>query len=74
MEMTLTGMKVKGEKTVAFLKSRTGRVLKHGQAYLKQRRDPFFNRTTPCLTLRGRGAKILDHPTDYYIVRDLFCV
>ncbi|KAK7490609.1 hypothetical protein BaRGS_00018212 [Batillaria attramentaria] len=74
-KITLRRMKInKQNKMVAFLRSRSGKVIQHGQAYLIQRKDPFFNRTTPCLTLRSKGARILDHPTDYYKVRDLFYV
>ncbi|KAK7490573.1 hypothetical protein BaRGS_00018176, partial [Batillaria attramentaria] len=73
-KITLRRMKVKEGTVMALLRSQSGKVIQYGQAYVRQRKDPFFNRTTPCLTLRGKGARILDHPTDYYKVSDLFYV
>ncbi|XP_076469052.1 inter-alpha-trypsin inhibitor heavy chain H3-like [Babylonia areolata] len=74
MKITMTKLVKKGGRLVAHLRNRSGKYLRHGSAFLKERKDPFFNRTTPCLILRARGTRLLDYPTKAYKVRNLFHV
>ncbi|KAK7101401.1 uncharacterized protein [Littorina saxatilis] len=73
-KMTMTKLQYRKHKMIASLRSRSGREMRHGSAYLKNRKDPFFNRTTPCLNLRLHGQRLLDHPSDFYKIRDVFYV
>lgn len=71
---------------LAKLKRRDGRVVAeldimdgaypwhHGRAVVKQRRDPFFHRLTPCLMVDTLWSKTLDHPTRFYQVDSLYSV